>query len=73
MFDAQLSTRRFIVGASATIADICCYGDIAFAKLSRKDLAEWPNVVSWAERVEALPGFAVPFDLLAMQDAEVGT
>ena len=54
-----------------TIADICCYADIAFARLSNKNLADWPNVVAWADRIETLPGFAAPFDLLAMQDAEI--
>jgi glutathione S-transferase len=72
-FDGQLTTRRFLVGFAPTIADICCYADIAFAKLSGKYLSEWPNVVAWAGRVEALPGFAAPFDLLAMHDAEIGT
>jgi glutathione S-transferase len=41
--------------------------DIAFAKLSGRDLAEWPRVAAWA----GLPGFAAPFDLLAMQDADI--
>jgi glutathione S-transferase len=65
------SGRLFLVGNAATIADICCYGDIAFARLSDKGLKAWPNVVAWADRIEALPGFAHPFDLLAMQDAEI--
>ncbi len=71
--DAHLSCCRFLVGNAATIADICCYAGIAFARLSNKDLAEWPNVVAWAGRVEALPGFARPFDLLTMNDAEVAS
>jgi glutathione S-transferase len=71
VLDAHLTGRRFIVGGAPTIADICCYPDIAFAKLAAHDLAGWPNVTAWAARIEALPGFALPFDLLAMQDAEV--
>jgi glutathione S-transferase len=70
-FDAQLSGRQFLVGRAPTIADICCYADIAFAKLSDKGLSEWPSVVAWSARIEALSGFAAPFDLLAMQDAEI--
>jgi glutathione S-transferase len=73
ILDAHLAGRRFIVGEAATIADICCYADIAFAKLSGRDFAEWPDVSAWAARIEALPGFAPPFDLLAMQDAEIGS
>jgi glutathione S-transferase len=69
--DAWLAGREFLVGGEPTIADICCYADIAFAKLGGKDLAEWPYVTAWAARIEALPGFAAPFDLLAMQDAEI--
>ena len=71
MLDAHLSGRDFIVGDAPTIADICCYSDIAFAKLAEHDLAPWPAVAAWAGRIEALPGFAAPFDLLAMQDAEI--
>lgn len=66
-----LAGRACLVGDSATIADICCYGDIAFAKLGGMDLAAWPNVIAWASDVERLPGFAAPFDLLAMEDAEI--
>ena len=55
-----------------TIADICCYGGIAFARLSRKDLAAWAKIVAWAGRIEALPGYAAPLALLPMADAEIG-
>jgi glutathione S-transferase len=71
VFDAHLAGRRFIVGDAASIADICCYADIAFAKLSDRSLAAWPGVAAWAARIEALRGFAPPFDLLAMQDSEI--
>jgi glutathione S-transferase len=71
LLDEHLSIRRFLVGDAATIADICCYSDIAFARLSGKDLAVWRKVIAWAQRIEALPGFAEPFDLLAMQDAVI--
>ena len=71
ILDAHLRRRGFLVGNSATIADVCCYADIAFARLSNKDLAAWANVIAWAKRIETLPGFAEPFDLPAMQDAEI--
>jgi glutathione S-transferase len=69
--NAHLANRCFLVGDTATIADICCYADIAFAKLSNKDIAAWVHLSSWAARIEHLPGFAAPFDLLAMQDADI--
>jgi glutathione S-transferase len=72
ILETHLATERFLVGPAPTIADICCYADIAFARLGNKVLASWPNVVAWADRIEKLPGFAAPFDLLAMRDAEIG-
>jgi glutathione S-transferase len=71
ILDAHLRGHRFLVGDRPTIADICCYGGVAFAVLSGKNLATWPNVIAWTGRIEALPGFTKPFDLLTMQDAEV--
>jgi glutathione S-transferase len=71
ILDAQLSRHLFLVGDTATIADICCYADIAFARLSNRDVTLWPNVSAWAARIETFPGFATPFDLLATQDAEI--
>jgi glutathione S-transferase len=71
ILDAHLSGHRFLVGDGATIADICCYGGVAYARLSKKNPGVWPNVMTWAGRIEVLPGFAAPFDLLTMKDAEV--
>jgi glutathione S-transferase len=71
VLDAYLSDHRFLVGDGATIADICCYADIAFARLGKADLAQWPLVLAWAGRIEVLQGFALPFDLLRMQDAKI--
>jgi glutathione S-transferase len=71
ILDEHLSGRSFLVGDAPTIADICCYADIAFARLSGREFKEWPNAVAWAGRIEALHGFAEPFGLLAMEDAEI--
>jgi glutathione S-transferase len=71
VLDQHLVGREFIVATEPTIADICCYADIAFAKLSGRDIRVWSSVAAWAGRIEALPGFAAPFDLLSMQDATI--
>ena len=71
VLEAHLAAAPFLVGNTATIADICCYADVAFARLGNKDLTAWPDVGAWGARIEALPSFAAPFDLLAMQDAEI--
>ena len=56
---------------SQLIADLFCYGDVAFAELCAFDLHRWTNVVGWSERVKALTGFKAPFALLAMESAEL--
>jgi glutathione S-transferase len=68
--DSQLANRAYLCDAEPTIADLFCYGDIAFAQIYAFDLARWTNLVGWAERAAALPGCQAPLDLLHMQDAE---
>jgi glutathione S-transferase len=70
VLDSQLADRDFLCAAEPTIADLFCYGDVAFAEICAFDLRRLTNVVGWTERVSALPGFKAPFDLLAMEDAE---
>ncbi|MGO8915715.1 MAG: glutathione S-transferase family protein [Stellaceae bacterium] len=69
--DAQLAGRAYLCAAEPTIADLFCYGDVAFAGICAFDLKRWMNLAGWAERVTALPGFEAPFDLLHMEDAEL--
>jgi len=69
--DAQLAGRPYLCAAEPTIADLFCYGDVAFAEICAFDLARWKNLGGWASRVTALPGFQAPFDLLHMEDAEL--
>ena len=37
------------------------------------DLSRWTNVVGWVQRVTELVGLKAPFDLLAMEDADVSS
>jgi len=70
-FEAQAPEDGFLVGATPTIADICCYGDLPYARLCDFDLKQWPKLTAWADRVEALPRFRVPFELMDTADAEI--
>lgn len=60
VMDAQLAARQFLVGNSATLADIASYSYISAAPEGNVDLTPYTNVHAWLARVEALPGF-VPF------------
>ncbi|HEV7407559.1 MAG TPA: glutathione S-transferase family protein [Bradyrhizobium sp.] len=70
VLDSHLAHRNYLCASEPTIADLFCYGDIAFAEICAFDLDRWTNVDTWAERVTALPGFKAPFALLAMENAE---
>jgi glutathione S-transferase len=69
--DSQLAHRNYLCATEPTIADLFCYGDVAFAELCAFDLHRWANVVGWTERVTALAAFKAPFALLTMEDAEL--
>jgi glutathione S-transferase len=71
VLDSHLAHRDYLCAAEPTIADLFCYGDVAFAEICAFDLERWSNLTRWSKRVTALPRFAAPFGLLAMQDAEL--
>jgi glutathione S-transferase len=62
--DRHLAGKDWIVGEGMTIADIDIYGVLVYAGEAAVDLAPYPNVAAWLKRVEALPGFESPKDLL---------
>jgi glutathione S-transferase len=70
VLDSKLAGRNYLCAAEPTIADLFCYGDVAFAELCAFNLDRCPNVASWTERVAALAGFQAPFASLAMENAE---
>jgi glutathione S-transferase len=71
VLDSHLADRTYLCAAEPTIADLFCYGDVAFAEICAFDLNRWTNVAAWSERVTALAGFKAPFSLLAMESAEL--
>jgi glutathione S-transferase len=70
VLDGHLADRDFLCATEPTIADLLCYGDVAFAEVCAFDVNRWSNVALWAQRVTALKGFQAPFALLAMENAE---
>lgn len=57
LLNEQLQKREWLVGASATIADVAIYPYIALAPEGQVDLAPYPHVLRWLDRVQALPGY----------------
>jgi len=57
ILNAQLQRRDWLVGESATIADVAIYPYIALAPEGQVDLAPYPHVVQWMGRIQAMPGY----------------
>jgi glutathione S-transferase len=72
VLDDNLAGKSFLAGGAPTIADIACYGAVAFAGEGGLDIEQRRHILSWTERLAALPGHHLPYDLLAMEDKEVG-
>ena len=68
--DGFLEGKDFLTGDAPTIGDISCYIPCFMANEGGIKLDNRPNVVAWMERIEALPNYKAPYDLLPMQDAE---
>lgn len=69
--DRSLAGRAWLVGESCTIADIGCWGRMVFMSEGGIDIARWPNVEAWSLRLRAMPGFALPYDLIPKKDQEM--
>lgn len=55
--EAALAGRDFLLGATPTVADVALYSYTARAPEGNVDLAAYPQVRAWLDRIEALPGF----------------
>lgn len=55
--DKHLSTRTWLEFERTTIADIAVFPYIALAPDGKIDLAPYPNVLVWIERIKQLPGY----------------
>jgi glutathione S-transferase len=69
--DTSLAGRDWLVGAACTIADIGCWGRMVFMAEGGMDITGWPNVEAWSRRLAAMPGFALPYDLIPKKDQEI--
>ena len=68
--DRSLEGRDWLVGETCTIADIGCWGRMVFMAEGGFEIARWPHLLAWSQRLRALPGFALPYDLIPKKDTE---
>jgi glutathione S-transferase len=62
--DDHLKGRDWVVGKTASIADIDIYGVAFYATEGGFNLGDYPNVQAWMKRLEALPGYGAPDKIL---------
>ena len=68
--DQSLQGRDWLVGEACTIADIGCWGRMVFMAEGGFEIGRWPHLEAWANRLKAMPGFALPYDLIPSKDRE---
>src|SRR5262249_22155754 len=68
--DKTVKDRPFLVGDKCTIADIGCWGRMVFMAEGGFEIGRWPHLEAWAARIKAMPGFALPYDLIPSKDRE---
>ncbi len=57
VIEAHLAAHRWLVGDRLTIADLAASPYLALAGEADIDLADWPAIGEWTNRIAALPGF----------------
>jgi glutathione S-transferase len=68
--DKTVTDQPFLVGDYPTIADIGCWGRMVFMAEGGFEISNWPHLEAWANRIKAMPGFALPYDLIPSKDRE---
>ena len=68
--DKHLVGRKWLVGDHCTIADIGCWGRMVFMAEGGMSLNSRPHAAAWRDRLMAMPGFALPYDLIPKKHAE---
>jgi glutathione S-transferase len=68
--DKSLDGRQWLVGDHCTIADLGCFGRMVFMAEGGLSLDKRPHAAAWRERIMAMPGFALPYDLIPKKDRE---
>jgi glutathione S-transferase len=57
IIDPHLESRDWLVGDTVSIADIAIYPYLALAPEGGIAIGAYPNIVTWFQRIRALPGY----------------
>ena len=70
VLDAALEGREWLAADHVTIADISCCSYLFYPEAFGFDRADWPNIDAWLGRIENLPGWKHPYDLMPGSPAD---
>lgn len=62
--EGHLAGRDWLVGAQPTIADLSCCSYLYYPEPFGFDRADWPQIDAWLGRIQSLPGWKHPYDLM---------
>jgi len=62
--DKHLANADFLVGDRLTIADLSLAGYVYLPEETGIDMAEFPHIAAWKERISDMPGWRHPHDLM---------
>ncbi|AML50219.1 glutathione S-transferase family protein [Falsihalocynthiibacter arcticus] len=65
-----LADNDWLVGDSITNADLSCCGYLFYPEPFGFERADWPHIDAWLSRIEALPGYKTPYDLMPGSPAD---
>ncbi|WP_313348683.1 glutathione S-transferase family protein [Paracoccus sp. (in: a-proteobacteria)] len=68
--DGHLAGRDWLAGDRPTIADLSCCSYLYYPEPFGFDRAEWPHIDAWLSRIQALPGWKHPYDLMPGNPAD---
>ncbi len=64
ILENHLTQRDWIVGRSVTNADLTCCGYLFYTEEFGFTRSDWPAIDGWLGRIENLPGWKHPYDLM---------
>ncbi len=70
VLDAHLAGRDWIVGDAPTNADFSCCGYLYYPEPFGFNRADWPNIDRWLAKLQDLPGWKAPYDLMPGSPAD---
>lgn len=65
-----LSNAPFLMGQSVSAADVACCSYLYYTDQLGIDIMNWPSVEQWLRRIQALPRWQHPYDMMSLRCCE---